>query len=98
MRKIGLAALVACLPVLAHADQAKTVVGGVDSRVPSIANQYLAQQIADKAQQAAQAAAMLTVEKQDRKELEDEAQAKVEQARKEADYWRAYAGFGPQGK
>jgi hypothetical protein len=58
----------------AFAQATKTTVGGgIDQRVPAIENQFLAQQTAEKTQQAARMAALLTIEKEDRKDAEDRA-------------------------
>ena len=52
------------LPSLAYAQQAVKI-GGVDHRIPPLESQYLSQEAATAMQQAARAAAMLTIEQQD---------------------------------
>lgn len=74
------------IPNMAFA-QSRMVIGGVDTRVPPVENQYLAQQAAAAMQQAAKAAALLTIEKQDHTETQKALEAV-------SAYWRAWCGAG----
>src|SRR4051812_25267888 len=76
--------------------QAKIVIDGVDARVAPLEGEFLAKQAENALRQAARAAALLAIEKQDRQEAEDRAavtKAWLDQSWKQMEYWRAYAGF-----
>jgi hypothetical protein len=77
----------------------KIIIGGVDQRVPQLESNILAREFAEKAQEAARLAAMMALEKEDHLEAEDRARATkawLDQAWREMEYWRAYAGFAPE--
>ena len=79
------------LPSVAYAQQTVKA-GGIDQRVPALEKQYLAQETANTMQQAmeqaARAAAMLTIEKADH----EAAKKAISDA---AAYWRAWCGDRP---
>lgn len=72
----------------AWAQQSHMAIGGVDSRVPPLESQYLSQETGALAQQAARAAALLAVQKDDA--------AATEKALADVNaYWKAWCGERP---
>jgi hypothetical protein len=67
---VGVIAALSAITVANAQTSSKVIIGGVDQRVPAIENQVLAQQVAEKSQQMARVAAMLTLEQEDRKAAE----------------------------
>lgn len=88
MKRLFAAAVITALaatPTGAQDIRQKLIIGGVDQRVPPMERQSLALQLADKAQAVAHLDALLTVEKEDRKDADKAlADVKAELAAAEA--------------
>jgi hypothetical protein len=76
------------LPGVALAQTGHSVMNGVDSRVPPLEMQYMAQQIATLSQQLALMGATLTVAKDDATEVQKQLDAVTA-------YWKAWCGERP---
>lgn len=74
MKRILLIALLASTPAFAQdappSAMSRVVIGGVDQRIPPLENQFLAQETARAMQQLSKAAAMLSIERQDKEDAQ----------------------------